>query len=509
MTSHSDSHPTHDEIPAAVSPHPVEISSLEYETPKEEGPVRRNSINLASLFRGPQDGSANEDGTENQSQVDPMERRNSFNVASFMRSKEQPHANPDPPQTPNYWGTRPRRISLHTIRRHTHTRHLHSLQEATMSIRSDVTEDLSLAVFTVPEFDHEGEEVDLFDQQTNDNDDHHHRSRRHLAVTFGAYHDDHNDEVIPELVQVASNADDASQSTQGNENTAFDALVHKFQELLAETPPSVQIVATFGACLFCHALLKQHAEMDLQVVTMVLVTLCGATFPHLITAAACGVYAGSVSPQTLPSLWWVALLGVLTSAVWQLVSKHKLMLGLGGRLGASAFVAMNLTAVVAFGLDSSVSFGRYYNNSFEFSWEEVLVSTAACIFLASTSGYMRLVAQVPVNPVLLPSAWALFCMLAVSLNGDYQYNASIFGGLAVGAYVGMSSASKLSSFYSFLAVGLVAAIWMQLLRPVCIGFGGKSGFTAMVGVVTYELVQKGGKHLCRQLRASKNTVLPK
>merc|ERR1712232_890183 len=205
------------------------------------------------------------------------------------------------------------------------------------------------------------------------------------------------------------------------------------------------------------------------------------------------------------------------SLVWQWVSASKLLLGLGGRLGASAFLAMNATAILAFWLDPSVSFDRYYHGPSSSEnhspWEEALVSTAACIFLASTSGSMRLMARVPVNPVSLPSAWALFCILATSLIGDYPYSPSIFGGYAVGAYVGMSSVSKLSSFWSFSAVGLLAGIWMQLLRPICLGFGGKSGFTALIGVVTYELIQKGLKHLLLLMRhkpqAADSSLLPK
>ena len=132
---------------------------------------------------------------------------------------------------------------------------------------------------------------------------------------------------------------------------------------------------------------------------------------------------------------------------------------------------------------------RYFNNDHQWSWEDSLYSLVACVFLAATAGYWRLLAKVPVNPVLLPTAWALFCMLGSSLFDRHNtYNASLLDGFAVGAYVGMSSLDKLRSFSSFAGAGFAAGAWIVVGRPFCLGFGGKSGFTAMLGVVSFDFL---------------------
>ena len=329
-------------------------------------------------------------------------------------------------------------------------------------------------------------------------------SLRQRPVTFGAYYDDHNNEMIPELVE-AKAPDNGTQS---------EPWVHQLQKIIAKAPPSIQMLSTILACLLTHALINQQPHIDLQITTMLLVTLCGATFPHLITAVGCGVYAGSASPETIPSYPWIVLLGVLTSFAWQIVSSSGLLLGYSGRLGATAFLSMNVTALIVFSLDRTVAFDRY--GSLEsLSWEdmpvleEAVISLFACMFLACTAGYFRLISTVPVNPVLVPSAWALFCMLITSCT-EYRFSSSVLSGYAVGAYVAMASEARLSGVWQFVIVGWIAGIWNVFLEPLFLGFGGKGGFTAMIAYSTYRFLQK----ICCEISATRlrsmvDKVLPR
>ena len=169
------------------------------------------------------------------------------------------------------------------------------------------------------------------------------------------------------------------------------------------------------------------------------------------------------------------------------------MLGFSGRLGATAFISMNITAIITFLVDSSVGFDRYGfdSNNGEVTtmgWEEAMVTILSTLFVATTASWHRLNSTVPLNPVLIPSTWALFCMLIVSLT-QYDYTSSMFNGIAVGSYVAMASESRLPKVSNFGIVGCIAGIYVCLLDNFFLGFGGKSGFTAMIGYATYLCIQ--------------------
>ena len=473
--------------------------------------VRRNSVNVASVYRSnrslhpthPQEDIGDASSSSSNStdieevglQHGGVKRRNSVNVASVMRSQKDIMS--DQQADPGHLATlfsplRHARQSLnvdsYTIRQHVRLQPHHEVNDDP-SIMSEVPRDsLAEVQFTIPEDSH----TDFVDDNN--------AATVPKQVTFGAYYDTHNDEIIPELrhVELATDRDEAN-------SKSFD---RRIQKLINDAPPLVQMAATFLGSTLMYAIMQsqrhQAGDLDGQILTMILVTLCGSTVPHLITAFACGVYAGSVSSATLPSYGWVILLGVITSIVWQIVSTYKLMLGFSGRLGASAFTGMNLTAIIAFGVSPSVDFTRYGN--FNELWgnitfEEALVTVLACVFLASTASYFRLIATVPVNPVLVPSACALCCMILISLI-DYKYNPNIFGGFAVGSYVAMAAESRLPNLKYFATVGLVAGLWIVVLQPFFLGFGGKSGFTAMVGYSTCLIVQKLNKKFFKKNKES-------
>jgi len=291
-------------------------------------------------------------------------------------------------------------------------------------------------------------------------------------------------------------------------------LLHKVRKSFDEAHYAVQFVSTVSACLLTYAVINRNSSglsYDANLISMVIVTLCGATFPHLVACVASGVYAGSVSANVVADNYgWVLLLGVVTGLAWQLVSLSGAMLGFSGRLGATAFVGMNITAIIVFAIDPKVSFEKY--GSVQNLWDEVLsleeslCSVLACVFMAYSAGLFRLVASVPVNPVLVPSAWALFCMLVTGVT-EYQYTASIFQGYAIGAYVAMASEARVPTAAHFALVGLIAGMWNIFLQPFFLGFGGKAGFTSMIGYSTYLLFKtiykkKLRKSLKRFLRRS-------
>lgn len=90
----------------------------------------------------------------------------------------------------------------------------------------------------------------------------------------------------------------------------------------------------------------------------------------------------------------------------------------------------------------------------------------------------------PLNNVLVPVLFALLSMLVVNAT-NYRHASGLYNGFAVGSYVAMASLQKIPSILQFAAVSLVAATWGLALTPFFVGFAGKSGFTSMLGHVTY------------------------
>jgi hypothetical protein len=104
-------------------------------------------------------------------------------------------------------------------------------------------------------------------------------------------------------------------------------------------------------------------------------------------------------------------------------------------------------------------------------------------------GAFRLHANVPVNPVLVPCTLALFFMMIV--NGtEYENRSTLYNGFAVGAYVAMTSEARLPSIAAFFIAGTFAGLWGLILSPYFLCFGGKSGFTAMIGYSTYYVLSE-------------------
>ena len=102
-------------------------------------------------------------------------------------------------------------------------------------------------------------------------------------------------------------------------------------------------------------------------------------------------------------------------------------------------------------------------------WEEAIATILSTIFVATTASWYRLNSTVPLNPVLIPSTWALFCMLIVSLT-QYDYTSSMFNGIAVGSYVAMASESRLPKISNFwLKIGYLTKFPLYF-KVALIGF---------------------------------------
>ncbi|CAB9519386.1 expressed unknown protein [Seminavis robusta] len=292
---------------------------------------------------------------------------------------------------------------------------------------------------------------------------------------------------------------------------------------------------------------SNDTNVQIAVMTLITLVGASPFCQTHLTAAAVGAFVGGhniigatglesatpTSPPDMVSYLWLLLLAGAVTAVWCFVMNnpwHRILDGYSGRLGTTTFIGMNLSQLLVFGPAGVVDWNRYYfgfihllhvaeeadstSKSLASAWkwteeaELAIGYIVAVVWLAVVAGATRilhhqhvqrwhnnnnnqqqqnngsLTPPKPLNNVLVPVLWALFCMLLVNMT-QYKHAPGLYNGFAVGAYVGMASLQKIPSVTVFAMVGLVAAAWGLTLTPFVVGFAGKAGFTAMLGHVTY------------------------
>lgn len=269
--------------------------------------------------------------------------------------------------------------------------------------------------------------------------------------------------------------------------------VGKLISAIHSSHPAVLCVVLIVSCFLTYSISNHAPYLRADVAQAVVVTLVLATFPEVAASAGAGAFAGMAGTGAVPHYGWLALLAVLTSAVWWTFHRFKLLVGCSGRLGTCAFLGMNATVAV-FGMPSGAVPWSFYADTTRL-WSERLeilpsvLTVAASTFLSVVGGGVRLKAKIPLNPVQAPTTIALLCMLVMEPTG-YIYTEQIDAGFAVGSFVAMASDQYLSSILDFGGAGFVAGLWSLFLDPFFLEFGGKKGFTSFCGFVTYVTISK-------------------
>ena len=141
----------------------------------------------------------------------------------------------------------------------------------------------------------------------------------------------------------------------------------------------VQILTIYAAAILIYGCLNVKIncmEMNVQVTTMTVITLVGASpflSTHLLTATM-GAFVGghniigSVGSMddvifvTWANYAWLFLLSFVVGLFWRVVmnSKWKVLDGFSGRPGTTVFLGMNLVMLTVYGPLGVVGWNRYY-----------------------------------------------------------------------------------------------------------------------------------------------------
>jgi hypothetical protein len=233
--------------------------------------------------------------------------------------------------------------------------------------------------------------------------------------------------------------------------------------------------------------------------------------PGLGQAAMCGSFAGMSSAQVLllPNWQTVMALGLLTSALFEgMIHTRNLYLGLGGRLGLTAFIGVNVMALVqGVPMVTATPMRGLKDAPFAVMAGLSALGSVATIALREASDD-----SAAADPVRAASVIGLLAALVVGFGGFTDMGALATYG---GAFVGMSSPSRLMRglvpgkqlsaakpgfepsaarlLASFAVVGVFGGLVHALMMGYGLwagGWGGKAGFCSFVGVVLYRGMAK-------------------
>ena len=299
-----------------------------------------------------------------------------------------------------------------------------------------------------------------------------------------------------------------------------------------------QCITIFVAAFLTYSFNNVGSKINVHVAIMTVITIVGASpfrNSHLVLASI-GAFVGgqNVIASTndneniinSTNYLWLLLLSVVVGLVWCFVIvPYKILDGYAGRLGTTTFIGFNVTMMLFFGPLHVVQWKRYIFGVYQvvlmaeedttldvanvWEWaDEAELAIGYCIsvlWLGVAGGAIRIFhnntnPSEALNNVLIPCLLALLSMLVVNSTA-YNHAYGLYNGFAVGAYVAMASLQKIHSIMKLALISFTAALWGLLLTPFFVGFAGKSGFTAMLGHKTFEIIElfiKKYKHRLRQ-----------
>jgi hypothetical protein len=232
----------------------------------------------------------------------------------------------------------------------------------------------------------------------------------------------------------------------------------------------------------------------------------------------CGSFAGmTTSALLLPNYKYALGLGAVTSILFELlIHERNAFGGVGGRLGATAFLATHIIAATQ-GIPTGVAFQSIQRMNFASSkvismmgWHAI--GSVATIALRKASDD-----SAAADPVRAAAVVGLLASLLVgiNLNGCTVFTEQAALAVYGGAFVGMSLPSRLlnssppqnTSWQLLGSFALAGALggWIHSLTIHWNwwlgGWGGKAGFCSFLGVLLYQRVYKAWRSLCKKSKS--------
>ena len=313
-------------------------------------------------------------------------------------------------------------------------------------------------------------------------------SGREFDLVLDDYIEEHNNDAIPRI---------HSYRGEVEKNKFIAAISRRSSRCETFLEHADDVVTIVASCLLTYSIIHYEPFLPSVAAQAIVVIIVLITCPELSGAAGAGAYAGMGSRDVIINYGWLSFLAVVVSICWLVFNRFRIFLGYGGRIGTCVFPSTCIVALIAM-LSGKVPWNLY--GDIDFLWAQKLeLYTSIFTVLASTVlstvvGTIRLHSGVPLNPMQTPTVLVLLCVL-ILWPATGGMNDQIAHGLVVGSYVSMASTERLSTTFDFTGAGFVAGLFDLLLTPFFIGFGGRDGFAAFCGFLTYVSVSKLMKRL--------------
>lgn len=318
-----------------------------------------------------------------------------------------------------------------------------------------------------------------------------HPSSKRLLLTRPFSTSVDEQETTPQkLIQTKSNVEDTKSTTKFTffqlPKSGKEVLPSK-DAILTSVPTAASVfIATFGTFILNNYLslgpVKSSSIAGL-IATMILPE-------KLAIAAFCGSFAGMARMAVIPSLGASALLGMVCAAMLTLFDKQKWLLGVGGRLGFIAQCACTTQFLV-----SSLLVGA----------PEAPAALIGNPILPNPTNLMRQIPFISAYTVvgaLFMRFWKFLlankserlansvgAVGATGLLAGVVLPASVAGPIFCGSFVAMAAPTKLPTRKSLIGASILAALSQQSLAGIMLGgWGGKLGTAALMGVVSYSIL---------------------
>ena len=270
----------------------------------------------------------------------------------------------------------------------------------------------------------------------------------------------------------------------------------------------VTLVATLGT------LYAQHVGHSNVMASAAITLVCSMFFDkRLGQAAFCGSFAGMCSSSIVSSPVWAMILAILTASCFEVfIHTKNVFLGIGGRLGATAFIATSIVALlqkVDTGI-TTISLGtiKTYAILKMMTWH--VVGSVSTIALREASDESA--ASDPVR------ASAIIGLLAALVLKDKMAALGVYGGSFVGMSLpsrlmygiipgrvkedlAVSSPSPMSILVSFAIAGGLGGLVHGCFNEIGLwsgAWGGKAGLFAFFGCFLFRSIAKVGSILVKK-----------
>jgi hypothetical protein len=277
-------------------------------------------------------------------------------------------------------------------------------------------------------------------------------------------------------------------------------------------------VTTAATVLTWYVTQSSNSQRSNVLASAAVTLICSLAAPGLGQAGMCGSFAGmTTSALLLPNYKYAVGLGAVTSIFFELlIHERNAFGGVGGRLGATAFLATHIIAAtqgVATGVTfQSIQLMKPISSTVIKMMGWHAVGSVATIALREASDV-----SAAADPVRAAAVVGLLASLLVGINLNGWTVFTEQAALAVygGAFVGMSLPSRLLNsspprnttwqlLGSFAMAGALGG-WIHSLTNHWNwwlgGWGGKAGFCSFLGVLLYQRIYKSWQSLCKKSKS--------